>query len=117
MSVVYYGVYPQYFEVGRVETLRQLNMTYRQVEENGIMMPVINLEIQYHKPALYDEEIKIRTLIKEMPRSRITFHHEIYNPAEELLTTGSVQLVFIKEESRRPCRAPADLLEALAPFF
>lgn len=117
MGVVYYGNYPQYFEVGRVEALRQLNLTYSQMEEEGIMLPVLKLEVKYLKPALYDDELVIHTFIKEMPKSRITFEHEIYNSAGELLTIGMVQLVFVDTTSRRPTRCPKDLHDRLHKYF
>lgn len=117
MSVVYYGVYPQYFEVGRVEAFRQLNLSYRQLEEAGIMLPVLHLDIHYHRPALYDDELTVITMIKELPGTRIKFDHEIRNKQDKLLTTGSVELVFVDKASRRPRRAPEDLLERLSPFM
>lgn len=117
MGVVYYGNYPQYFEVGRVEALRNLNLSYRQMEADGIMLPVLKLEVKYLKPALYDDELTIKTFVKELPVSRITFEHEIYNSKGELLTTGLVQLVFIDERTRRPQRCPKKLTECLTPYF
>lgn len=117
MGVVYYGNYPQYFEVGRVETLRALGITYRNMEEEGIMLPVLKLEIKYLKPALYDDELTIKTFLKEMPSTRITFHHEIYNSKGDLLTTGLVQLVFVDAATRRPTRCPENVISALQPFF
>jgi acyl-CoA thioester hydrolase len=117
MSVVYYGVYPQYFEVGRVEALRQLQMSYREMEEAGIMLPVLNLEINYRRPARYDDELTVVTMIRELPGTRIKFYHEIRNPEDELLTTGSVELVFVDKESRRPRKAPEELLKRLQPLI
>ncbi len=117
MSVVYYGIYAQYFEVGRVEALRQLGLTYRGMENEGIMLPVLKLEVKYLRPALYDDELTIHTYIREMPASRITFHHEIYNDRQDLLTTGMVQLVFVNEETRKPNRCPKELTANLEPFF
>lgn len=117
MGVVYYGNYPQYFEVGRVETLRALGITYRNIEEEGIMLPVLKLEIKYLKPALYDDELTIKTFLKEMPSTRITFHHEIYNSKGDLLTTGLVQLVFVDAATRRPTRCPENVISTLQPFF
>lgn len=117
MGVVYYGNYPQYFEVGRVETLRALGITYRNMEEEGIMLPVLKLEIKYLKPALYDDELTIKTFLKEMPSTRITFHHEIYNSKGDLLTTGLVQLVFVDAATRRPTRCPENVVSTLQPFF
>lgn len=117
MGVVYYGNYPQYFEVGRVETLRALGITYRNMEEEGIMLPVLKLEIKYLKPALYDDELTIKTFLKEMPSTRITFNHEIYNSKGDLLTTGLVQLVFVDAATRRPTRCPENVISTLQPFF
>ena len=116
MGVVYYGNYPQYFEVGRVETLRQLGVTYRNMEEDGIMLPVLKLEVKYLRPALYDDELQIKTSLKEVPNTRITFHHEIFNSDGELLTIGLVQLVFVDAKTRRPRRCPQYVIDKLAPF-
>lgn len=117
MGVVYYGNYPQFFEVGRVETLRALDITYRNMEEDGIMLPVLKLEVKYLKPALYDDELTIKTFLKEMPSTRITFHHEIYDSAGELLTIGLVQLVFVDADTRRPMRCPQYVIDKLEPYF
>lgn len=117
MGVVYYGNYPQYFEVARVEALRHLGLSYQQMESSGIMMPVLKLEVKYIQPALYDDELKIVTFIDELPSSRITFKHEIFDSSGKLLTKGMVQLVFVNKESKRPVRCPAELNKTLAPFF
>ena len=77
MGYVYYGVYAQYYEVGRVEAMRSLGISYREMEESGILMPVINLTINYKKPALYDDEVRIVTSVKDIPGVRITFHNEL----------------------------------------
>jgi len=117
MGVVYYGVYPQYFELGRVEAMRELGMTYREMEENGTMLPVKHLEINYHGSARYDDLLTIKTKITELPGVKITFDHEVRNEAGELLTTGNVVLVFVSSETRRPKKAPSDFLPTMAPFF
>ena len=117
MGVVYYGNYPQYFEVGRVEALRGLGMSYKQMEADGIMLPVLKLEIKYIRPATYDDLITIKTTISELPSSRITFEHEIRNEAGELLTLGMVQLVFVNIDTKKPCRAPQGFLNKLLPYF
>ncbi len=106
MGFVYYGVYAQYYEVGRVEAMRSLGFSYREMEESGILMPVINLTINYKKPALYDDEVRIVTTVKEMPSVRITFEYECFNQKNELLNTGSVTLVFIDKTKNRPSIPP-----------
>lgn len=106
MGFVYYGVYAQYYEVGRVEAMRSLGFSYREMEESGVLMPVINLTIDYKKPALYDDEVRIVTTIKEMPGVRITFHYECFNQNNVLLNTGSVTLVFIDKTKNKPMQPP-----------
>ncbi len=116
MSVVYNGIYPQYFEIGRVEALRELGMTYRQMEEEGIMLPVLEMHIKFIRPALYDNMIYIKTFLKQLPDTRIKFDHEIYNEEGQLLTTGWVQLVFVNKETRKPMRAPEQFIKRLKPL-
>lgn len=112
MGVVYYGNYAQYFEVGRVELLREHGLSYREMEEGGVMLPVVNLEVNYKKSALYDDLLKIETEIVEKPSVKITFNHNIYNSANELLVTGKVILVFLDIKTQKIKKAPNALLEA-----
>lgn len=106
MGVVYYGNYPQYFEVGRVEALREVGFPYRELEDQGVMLPVLNLSIKYIRPAKYDDLLTITTRIEKMPGTRIEFFHEIHDEAGQLLTTGKVELVFVNISTRRPMAAP-----------
>ena len=106
MRFVYYGVYAQYYEVGRVELLRSLGVTYKELEEMGFALPVVNLNINYKKPAYYDDELTIRTTIKELPSAKITFYYEMLNANNELLNIGEVVLVFVNKETGKPCFAP-----------
>lgn len=117
MGYVYYGNYAQYYEVGRVEALRELGFSYREMEEKGIMLPVLELNINYKKPAFYDDEITVVTAIKEIPSVRITFDYECYNSNKELLNTGKVTLVFIDKSTNKPCQPPAWFKDAIAKFF
>ena len=106
MGVVYYGNYPQYLELGRVEWLRAIGLTYKEMEAEGIMMPVVSLQIQYKKPALYDELITIRTKLKDLPSTKIEFDYEILNEKGELLSTANTILVFVDAKTFRPVRCP-----------
>lgn len=117
MGYVYYGNYATYYEVGRVESLRQLGLTYKSLEAMGIMMPVLENHSRYKAPARYDELLTIRTTIKEMPGVRITFFYEIYNEEKRLVNEGETQLVFMDMKSNRPCKAPEAMRQVLAPFF
>ena len=113
MGVVYYGNYPQYLELGRVEWLRALGLTYKEMEAEGIMMPVVSLQIQYKKPALYDELITIRTKLKDLPSTKIEFDYEILNEKGELLSTANTILVFVDAKTFRPVRCPEKVLDLI----
>jgi acyl-CoA thioester hydrolase len=117
MGYMYYGNYAEFYEVGRVEMLRSLGMTYTAMEASGIMMPVLELKCKYIKPALYDEEISIKVIMDKMPGVRIHFRYELYNPNNELINTGETLLVFVNMSTNRPCMPPQDFLDALKPFF
>lgn len=117
MGYVYYGFYAQYFEMGRVEALRSLGFPYKQMEEEGVMLPVHDMRVTYHKAALYDDELTIRTTIIVMPSVRIQFAYTVLNAAGVLLTEATTTLVFVDVKSGRPCRAPEKLLQELARYF
>ncbi|MGF7072909.1 acyl-CoA thioesterase [Mucilaginibacter sp. R-33] len=117
MGYMYYGNYAEFYEVGRVEMLRSLGLTYKGMEESGIMMPVLELQCKYLKPALYDEEISIRVIMDELPGIRIHFRYELTNPKGELINTGETLLVFINMKTNRPCLPPQDFSDRLMPFF
>lgn len=117
MSYVYYGNYASYFEVARVEALRSLGMSYRRMEEEGILLPVLEYKVKYFKPALYDDLLRVRTVIPVMPSVRIHFHYEIFNEADMKLTEAETVLVFIDRDYGRPRKAPELLLEKLSPYF
>ncbi len=117
MGYVYYGNYALYYEVGRVEALRQLGTSYKEMEDNGIMLPVYECSIKYLKPAVYDDLLVIKTSVKELPTAKICFDYEIYNQKNELLNTASTSLVFIKTAINKPCQAPLAFLEKIKKYF
>lgn len=117
MGYVYYGTYAMYYEVARVESLRQLGLTYRSIEDMGVMMPVLENKSRYLAPALYDENLRIVTTLREAPRVRIRFEYEIYNEAGSLLHTGETVLAFVSKETGKPCRPPEVMVSLLERFF
>ena len=117
MGYVYYGNYALYFEVGRVEALRQLETSYKEMEDYGIMLPVYECNIRYVKPSFYDDLLIIKTIVKELPTVKIKFDYEIYSQKGELLTTGNTSLVFINIASNKPCRAPEYFIEKIKNYF
>jgi acyl-CoA thioester hydrolase len=117
MGYVYYGNYAEYFEVARVEALRELGLNYKDVEESGIMLPVYTFNIKYFKPAFYDDMLTIKTTIKEIPQARITFEYETYNEKKELLNKGETVLVFIDIKTNKPRSAPENFIKKLKKYF
>lgn len=117
MGYVYYGNYATYFEVARVESLRKLGLSYRALEESGIMLPVLEYKSKFVRPAKYDDLLTIKTIIPEIPTARIRFEYEVYNENKELLTVGDTTLVFIKAETKRPCPTPDYFLEKMKAFY
>lgn len=114
MRYVYYGNYAAFFEVGRVEWLRNFGLSYKALEESGIMLPVLNLNINYLKPAKYDDLLTIKTSLKKIPSVKIEFDFEIFNEENELLTTGYTSLIFIDMKKNKPTRCPEELLNAIS---
>jgi len=117
MGYCYYGVYAQYFEIGRTEMMRKFGLSYKEMEDDGIMLPVLSLNVKYLKPAFYDDELTIRTVLPSLPSIRIEFLYEIYNQKNELLNKGETTLVFIDAKTRKPVKAPIEFIKTLAPFF
>ena len=117
MGYMYYGNYAQFYEVGRVEMLRSLGMTYKSMEESGIIMPVLDLKCKFIKPALYDEEITVQVTMAKMPSLRIHFAYQLYNERQELINIGETTLVFIDMKRNKPCLPSTDFLARLQQFF
>lgn len=117
MQYVYYGNYALYYEVGRVEALRQLGFTYKELEGMGIMMPVLENHSEYLAPAMYDELLRVVVTIPEKPTVRIRFQYQIFNEKSELIHRGETRLVFANQKTGKPCRPPEEFQQVLEPYF
>ncbi|HXI00213.1 MAG TPA: thioesterase family protein [Sphingobacteriaceae bacterium] len=117
MGYMYYGNYAQFYEVGRVEMLRSLGMTYRSMEESGIMMPVLDLKCKFIKPALYDEEITIKVVVDKMPGVRMCFCYELYNENQHLINLGETTLVFVDMAKNKPRLPSKEFLDRISVYF
>jgi acyl-CoA thioester hydrolase len=117
MGYVYYGIYAMYYEVARVESLRQLGLTYREIEAMGVIMPVLENRSRFIAPGRYDEELRIVTTLREKPSVRIKFEYEIFNSANTLIHQGETSLAFVDKMTNRPCRPPDAMQKVLEPFF
>ncbi|HEX3080532.1 MAG TPA: thioesterase family protein [Puia sp.] len=118
MNVVYYGNYAQYFEVARAESIRNLGLTYKEMEAAGVMMPVVEMQTKFLRPAHYDDLLTIKTIMRELPTDhRILFEHEVFNQEKKLLTLGKVTLYFVKIGSFERTVMPHTMQILLKPFF
>jgi len=117
MGVVYYGSYPLYYEAGRTELLREAGISYKEMEKQGIILPVVSLNIQYIAPIYYDELITVFTSIPRMPGVKIIFEYEIYNSSNQLANKGNTTLAFIDQGKNKPVKAPAYFLTILEKYF
>lgn len=114
MGYVYYGRYLEYFEVARTEMIRSFGLSYREMEESGIMLPVIHSELEYKIPVLYDEEIFIKVLVFDVPRVRLQTFYEVTTAASDKVHVyGEVSLCFMDADSRRPRKAPESFLNRI----
>src|SRR5450432_1401607 len=118
MNVVYYGNYAQYFEVARAESIRNLGFTYKEMESAGVMMPVVEMQTKFLRPAHYDDLLTIKTILRELPSEhKISFEHEVYNHEKKLLTLGKVILYFVKIGNFEKTAMPESMHHILLPFF
>lgn len=116
MGYCYYGNYAQYFEVGRVEALRSLGMSYKSLEDNGIMLPVLDFSIHYNSPALYDDLLTITTTIVKIEGAKLFFTYSIHNESTQLICTANTTLVFINKENNKPFKAPLSFTQLLQNY-
>jgi acyl-CoA thioester hydrolase len=113
MGYCYYGNYAQFLEIGRVEALRHLGFRYKDMEEQGILLPVLDFQIKYISPAKYDDLLTIETTIVAVEGTRIIFDYQIKNEMDFTIATASTTLVFVAKESMRPMKAPENIVKAL----
>lgn len=118
MNVVYHGNYAQYFEVGRGESIRKLGLTYKDMEAMGVIMPIVDFQAKFLRPAHYDDLLTIKTMLKEIPTDhKIEYHQEVYNQHDKLLTIGKVVLYFIDANTKQKTSMPQKFMEIIQPFF
>ncbi|MEX1191342.1 MAG: thioesterase family protein [Brumimicrobium sp.] len=113
MGYCYYGNYAQFFEVGRVEALRSIGMSYKKMEDEGIMLPVSEFSVKYVRPALYDDELAITTYVTKLEGVRLFFDYEIFNESSELIATAKTTLVFVDKNTMRPKTPPESFKKLL----
>jgi len=118
MGVVYHSNFFPYFESARAESIRELGLTYADMEKMGVIMPVVDVHCRYLRPARYDDLLTVKTTLKELPvHHKIEFRHEVYNEKDELLVVGKIILYFMEANGMKRTSMPVQLLEKIQPFF
>ena len=117
MGYVYYGNYATYYEVARVEMLREFGLRYKDLESAGILMPVLENKSKYIKPARYDDLLTIKTYIRHKPQTKIRFDYEIFNEAQTLIHIGETTLVFFDIKISKAVYVPPAILKIIEPYF
>lgn len=117
MGYAHHGNYAQYFEIGRLELLHELGISYKKMEEEGLILPVYSINTRFIQPAKFDDTVRLRTILKEIPTARITFEYEIYNSENKKISTGETVLVFVDTKKNRPIKIPQNLLKKITDKF
>lgn len=116
MGYCYYGNYAQYFEVGRVEAMRQVGMSYKLLEQQGVMLPVSEFHVKYLTPALYDDELMVHTKITKLKGVRLYFDYEIFNEKNEQVCNAKTTLVFVSKASMKPIQPPKEFTTLISKY-
>jgi acyl-CoA thioester hydrolase len=117
MGYLYYGHYAEYFEVGRTEMMRSLGFTYKSMEDNGIILPVRSMTVNFKNPAHYDDLLTVKTTLKFLPQVRLEFLYEIFNENGLLMCEGNTTLVFVDAVTKKVRKAPAHFMDAIKEYF
>tara|TARA_B100000809_G_scaffold266760_2_gene331310 strand:+ start:44650 stop:45063 length:414 start_codon:yes stop_codon:yes gene_type:complete len=117
MGYAHHGNYAQYFEIGRLELLHDLGISYKKMEEEGLILPVYSIKTRFIQPAKFDDSLILRTILKEIPTAKITFEYEIYNSDNKKISTGETVLVFVDTNKNRPIKIPAKILSNIMKKF
>jgi acyl-CoA thioester hydrolase len=116
MGYCYYGNYAQYFEVGRVEALREVGLSYKEMETQGIMLPVSEYNVKYLSPAFYDDELIITTKIEKLKGCRLFFQYEIFSLENKKIANASTTLVFVSKSTMKPISPPEDFIKLMHKY-
>jgi acyl-CoA thioester hydrolase len=117
MGFVHHSNYMRYFENARGELFRKLGLNYREMEKNGIQMPVLSFHINFMHPAYFDDLLSIRVFIKEQPKAKIKFEYETYNQSGLLINTGETILCFMNSDTKKACFPPQNFKTVIEELF
>ena len=117
MGYVYYGNYGYYYEQARAESIRSIGISYKELEDTGVMMPITRMNIKYIQPAFYDELLTIKATVPQLPHRILIFHYEVFNEKQQLINEGETQLIFVDAVTRKIVPVPDLLLQKMKPFY
>jgi acyl-CoA thioester hydrolase len=117
MGYLYYGHYPEYFEVSRTDMIRLFGLSYKEIEDRGIIMPVRSMKVEYKRPAHYDELLVVKSCLKSLPEIKLDIDYEIVNARYQVICTGNTVLAFVDLHTGRPRRAPDFFIKAVEKYF
>ena len=116
MGLVHHGSYINYFEEARIAWISNLGFSYSEMEKSGIILPVSKLNVNYLRPAYFDDDLLVSVEIAELPTSRLIFNYTI-KKEEEVIVTGTTVLAFLNKETKKPVKCPDYMLEKVTPLF
>ena len=116
MGLVHHGSYINYFEEARIAWISNLGFSYSEMEKSGIILPVSKLNVNYLRPAYFDDDLLISVELAELPTSRLIFDYTI-KKEEEVIVTGTTVLAFLNKETKKPVKCPDYMLEKVTPLF
>lgn len=117
MGFLYHAHYVDYYDVARTEMLRKYGTSNKELEDQGIMLPVIEVVSNYKNPAYYDDLLTVEVTLENIPTVKMKFSYRVFRENGELINTGHVVLAFMNSTSRKACRAPESLLKYIRPEF
>lgn len=117
MGYLHHGNYAAYFEIGRTELMREYGITYKNMEEQGILLPLSEFYIKYIQPAFYDEVLNLETTLATFSGVRLIFKYKLKNQNNQLIAEGETPLVFVSSETGKPMRPPAGMVNKITPYF
>ena len=116
MGLVHHGSYVNYFEEARISWISNLGFSYSEMEKSGIILPVSKLNVNYLRPAYFENDLVVNVELAELPTSRLIFNYTITNK-DEVVVTGTTVLAFLNKETKKPVRCPDYMLEKVTPLF
>jgi len=118
MGIVHHANYALYYEIARTECFEACSgITYESMETDGVMLPLLELQSKFLKPALYNQVLTVKSIVKELPTVRLHVEYEIYNEKEELINIGKTTLVFVDKNNMRPCHPPKKFMDGVKQYF